>query len=57
MNNAVWYRDGLLARNSEAYFLWEVKEFKKLDAHLKDLDRKQKELIERYDQQKQPSTL
>lgn len=52
MNNAVWYRDGLLARNSEAYFLWEVKEFKKLDAHLKELDRKQKELIERYDQQK-----
>jgi hypothetical protein len=49
MNNAVMYKGQLLAKNSEAYFLWDVKEFKKLDAHLKELDRKQKELMERYD--------
>lgn len=48
MNNAVFYRGGWLARNSHAYFLWEVKEFKKLDAHLKELERKEKELQERY---------
>lgn len=48
MNNAVKYRDMWLAKNSDAYALWALKEFKKLDAHLKELDRKEKELQERY---------
>lgn len=48
MNNAVNYKGLWLAKNSEAYFLWDLKEFKKLDAHLKELDRKAKELQDRY---------
>jgi hypothetical protein len=49
MKNAVVYRGQMLAKNSEAFTLWDLKEFKKLDAHLKELERKQKELIERYE--------
>lgn len=34
MKGSVVYKGERLARNSEAYTLWEAKEFKKLDAHL-----------------------
>lgn len=42
------YRGGYLAKGSHAYELWEKKNFKALDAHLKELDRKEKDLLERY---------
>lgn len=48
MNNAVFYRNTWLAKTSDAYALYALKEFKKLDAHLKELERKEKELQERY---------
>lgn len=37
MKNAVWYKNGYIARNSEAYKLYEEKKMKELDAHLKNL--------------------
>lgn len=48
MANHVTYKDGLLAKNSEAYKLWEKKEFKALDKHLKELEVKNSELMKRY---------
>lgn len=48
MKNAVMYRGMLLAKNSEAYALWVLKEFKKLDAHLKEVEQRSKDLMNRY---------
>jgi hypothetical protein len=48
MKNAVKYKDWLLAKNSESYVMWEKKEFLALDKHLKMLNVKEKELMERY---------
>ena len=42
------YKGVFLAKNSYGYELWERKDFKALDAHLKELDRKEKDLMERY---------
>lgn len=55
MRGAVFYRNTWLMPNSEAYALYHSKEEKarsKLDKHLKDLDAKQKELLQRYDKAK-----
>jgi hypothetical protein len=43
------YKGIWLAKNSEAYSIWEKKDFAKLDKHLKDLDTKEKELVRRYE--------
>jgi hypothetical protein len=48
MKNAVLYKDIWLARNSEAYHMWDTKDFGKLDKHLKELDTKGKELMNKY---------
>lgn len=37
MKNAVWYKNTYLARNSDAYKLYEEKKMTELDAHLKRL--------------------
>lgn len=42
------YKGVVLAKGSHCYELWEKKDFKALDAHLKYLDQKEKDLIERY---------
>lgn len=34
MKNYVQYKSGLIAKNSEAFLLWEAKKFKELDAHI-----------------------
>ena len=53
----VVYKGSILSRNSDAYMLWDLwqkaksdrnKFQKKLDDHMKDLDTKHKELLERY---------
>lgn len=44
------YKGLVIARNSDAYKIWEQKDFKKLDQHLKTLDQKQQDEIERYKQ-------
>lgn len=44
-----WYKFTYLARNSEAYKLWEAKEFSKLDKHLKQLQRNAEDLIKHYE--------
>ena len=53
----VVYKGIILARNSDAYMLWDLwqkaksdrnKFQKKLDDHMKELDRKHNELLERY---------
>ena len=53
----VVYKGSVLARNSEAYALWETwqtaksdrnKHQKKLDDHMKELDKKADDLMERY---------
>ena len=53
----VVYRGSILARNSDAYALWEDwqkaksdrnKFQKKLDDHMKELDNKHQALLERY---------
>ena len=48
----VEYKGIVLAKNSEAYTLWEKKEFKKLDQHMKMLEQKEQDLIERYNKEK-----
>jgi hypothetical protein len=51
MKGAVFYKNTWLLPNSEAYQLYHSKDEKarqKLDKHLKDLDVKQKELLQRY---------
>ena len=42
------YRGVSLGKSSYAYELWQNKDFKKLDQHLKQLDKNNQELIERY---------
>ena len=42
------YKGWLLAKNSEAYRLYQAKEFKLLDKHLKQLEANEKALLERY---------
>lgn len=53
----VVYKGTILAKNSEAYELWDIwqksksdrnQHQNKLDKHLKELDTKAKELMERY---------
>jgi hypothetical protein len=51
MNNAVWYKDSWLMRNSWAYALYHDKNdigHKMLDKHLKEVKQKQKDLVDRY---------
>jgi len=45
----VWYKTTWLSKNSDAYKLWENKEFAKLDKHLKQLVKNAEELIAHYD--------
>lgn len=45
----VEYKGTWLARNSEAYQIWESKDFKKLDKHLKQLQQNHVELLKRYE--------
>jgi hypothetical protein len=54
----VIYRDSILARNSDAYVLWDIwqkaksdrnKYQKKLDDHMKQMDQNAKDLMTRYD--------
>ena len=47
------YRGYQLSPNSEAYEMWEKKEFKKLDQHLKMLEQKERDLVARYSKEKQ----
>lgn len=42
------YKGVYLAKGSHGLELYEKKQFKELDAHLKELDRKEKDLLERY---------
>lgn len=51
----VQYKHHNMAHNSEAYKLWELwkksgkaEDQKKLDQHLKEVDEKAKQLVERY---------
>ena len=53
MSNGVQYYGTFLMKGSQAYELWEQmqkdpKVKAKLDAHMKELDKKNKELMERY---------
>lgn len=52
----VKYRDTYLARNSEAYEMWERKDFKALDKHLKNLEQKERDLIARYEKKERPAS-
>jgi hypothetical protein len=59
MNNFVKYKQHVLAKNSEAFSIWNAAEraqgderkqlLRKLDQHLKLLDQQHKQLLERYD--------
>lgn len=49
----VKYRNTWLARNSDAYNMWERKDFKALDQHLKTLDKNEADLLARYKEKKQ----
>jgi hypothetical protein len=42
------YKDGWIAKGSQAYELYEKKEFDKLDAHIKKLQQKELDLINKY---------
>lgn len=51
MKNAIWYKDSWLMPNSQAYFLYELykkygtkEDKKKLDDHVKQVDRNYKQL-------------
>lgn len=53
MNNAVQYKNTWLSKNSDAYTMWEEAKkkpemYKVLDKHLKELERKNEELMKRY---------
>lgn len=52
MNNFVKYKTHVLAKNSEAYTLWQAAQksgdYKALDRHLKLVDQQYKQLLERY---------
>ena len=47
------YKNTWLARNSDAYDMWERKDFQALDKHLKKLDQDAKDLIKRYADKKE----
>jgi hypothetical protein len=59
MNNFVKYKHHVLAKNSEAFSIWNAAEraqgeerkqlLRKLDQHLKLLDQQHRQLLERYD--------
>ena len=40
MSNSANYKGETLMKNSEAYSLWEKKEYAKLDQHLKEVNQK-----------------
>ena len=46
--STIVYKGGLIARNSEAYQLWQERKFAQLDKHLAAVARAAKELPERY---------
>jgi hypothetical protein len=62
MNNFVKYKQHVLAKNSEAFSIWNAAEraqgeerkqlLRKLDQHLKLLDQQHRQLLERYEQPK-----
>ena len=45
----VQYRNQSIGRGSVAYGLWETKNFKELDRHLKALDKANEDLIKHYE--------
>ncbi len=51
MSSNITYKGELIAKNSEAFKLWESKDWKKLDKHLAQLDRDSKDLIKRYEKE------
>lgn len=50
MKNFVEYKGFWIAKTSQAFKYWEEKNFKSLDAHIKLLDKKEQELVKRYEQ-------
>ena len=52
MNNYINYKQHVLAKNSQAYELWQIAqktgEYKALDQHLKLVAQQHKQLLERY---------
>lgn len=48
MAKIVKYKQEHISHNSKAYELWEKKEFKLLDKHLKQLDKDNELLIKHY---------
>jgi hypothetical protein len=48
MKNAVQYKGQWLAKASDAFEMFEKKEFAQLDKHLKELEQKNRELVQRY---------
>ena len=48
MASNIHYKGESIAKGSEAYALWEAKDFKKLDRHSRELDEKEVALIKRY---------
>lgn len=44
----VYYKSYWLAKNSDAYEMWQRKDYQKLDKHLKEIEQKEKELLNRY---------
>lgn len=48
MSNVV-YKGVRLGKSSDAYAMWEKKDFKKLDQHLKQLDQNNIDLLKRYE--------
>lgn len=48
----VKYKDGWLGKGSDAYAMWEKKDFQALDKHLKKLDQDAKDLVKRYAEKK-----
>ena len=45
----VEYKGELISRNSEAYGMWLLKDFKKLDSHLKKLKQNHIDLLKHYE--------
>lgn len=50
MSSQIEWAGRLIAKNSQAYKLWEERKFKELAVHMKQLDQKEKDLIKHYEQ-------
>lgn len=53
MSSMVKYRNMWLAKNSDAYDMWEKKDFAALDKHLKSLDKNEADLLARFKEKQQ----